>query len=280
LLTPFEEERRRGPLEPFEKLALAGFIAAALSQAILSPRLIGLAILACGALWLLRARRGPAHPIVVPAGLLIATAGLYSAYTALNAPFVGFLSRFAVPLLLLLTGALLLFADQDWQFQRVLFVLTAIAFVVVHVVLRTEDAWPVPSSAPKSGIIGEMEMVQIARSFVDAINAHDVAAIVALTTPDHRFIDSLGNTLPAGKLREGWEGYFGMVPDYRITVRRYVPDGPSVLAYGTSAGTYAQTAWSTPAAWRAVIRDGKIAEWQVYADNEPIREIMRRGGAR
>lgn len=276
MLTPFEEERRRGPLEAFEKLALAGFVAAALIQAIIGPRPIAIAILACGALWLLRARRGPAHALAVPVGLLIATAGFYSAYTSMNAPFVGFASRFAVPILLLLGGALLLFAQQEWPFQRVLFALTAIAFVAVHIVLRTEDARPVPSPALRSGIISEMEMVQITRSFVDAINAHDVAAIVALTTPDHRFIDSLGNTLPADKLRDGWQGYFGMVPDYRITVTRYVPDGATVLAYGTAAGTFAQTPWSTPAAWRAVIRDGKLAEWQVYADNEPIREIMRR----
>ena len=278
MLTPFEEERRRGPLEAFEKLALAGFVAAALTQAILGPRLVSIAILACGALWLLRARRGLAHALAIPAGLFISTAGLYSGYSALNAPFGGFLSRFSLPLLLILIGALLLFADQDWQFQRVLFALTAIAFVTVQVVLQTEEARSIPSPRLNSGIIGEMEMVQIARSFVDAINAHDVAAIVALATPDHRFIDSLGNTLPVGKLREGWEDYFRMAPDYRITVTRYVPDGTSVLAYGTAAGTYAQTAWSTPAAWRAVIRDGKIAEWQVYADNEPIREIMRRGG--
>jgi hypothetical protein len=33
--------------------------------------------------------------------------------------------------------------------------------------------------------------------------------------------------------------------------------------------------WTTPAAWRASIRDGLIAEWRVYADNEPIRQIMR-----
>jgi hypothetical protein len=26
---------------------------------------------------------------------------------------------------------------------------------------------------------------------------------------------------------------------------------------------------------RAIIRDGQVAEWQVYADNEPIREQMR-----
>ncbi|HEY1939222.1 MAG TPA: nuclear transport factor 2 family protein [Candidatus Angelobacter sp.] len=34
--------------------------------------------------------------------------------------------------------------------------------------------------------------------------------------------------------------------------------------------------WKTPAAWRAVVKDGKIAVWQVFADNEPIRAIMRK----
>jgi hypothetical protein len=34
--------------------------------------------------------------------------------------------------------------------------------------------------------------------------------------------------------------------------------------------------WATPAAWRAVVKDGKIALWQVFADNEPIRAIMRK----
>ena len=33
--------------------------------------------------------------------------------------------------------------------------------------------------------------------------------------------------------------------------------------------------WSTPVALRALVRDGQIAEWQVYADNEPIRQQMR-----
>jgi hypothetical protein len=33
--------------------------------------------------------------------------------------------------------------------------------------------------------------------------------------------------------------------------------------------------WKTPVALRAVVRDGQICEWQVYADNEPIREQMR-----
>jgi ketosteroid isomerase-like protein len=261
---------------------LAGFVVAALAQLILGPRLAAIGIAIVGTLWLMRTRRAPAHGIAVPAGLLIATAGIYSGYSALNAPFGGVLSRFSVAVLLILIGAVLLFADQDWQFQSVVLALAAIAFVVVHVVLRSEEARPIPAAGAVehgSGIIGEMEMVQVVRSFVDAINAHDAAAVVALTTPDHRFIDSLGNTIAAEKLRAAWDGYFQMVPDYRITVTRYVPDGTTVLAYGTAAGSYERKPWSTPAAWRAVIRDRKVAEWQVYADNEPIRGLMR-GGAR
>jgi ketosteroid isomerase-like protein len=34
--------------------------------------------------------------------------------------------------------------------------------------------------------------------------------------------------------------------------------------------------WKTPASWRAVVKDGRISVWQVYADNEPIRAIMRK----
>jgi hypothetical protein len=31
-----------------------------------------------------------------------------------------------------------------------------------------------------------------------------------------------------------------------------------------------------PAAWRARISGSLIAEWRVYADNDPIRQIMNR----
>ena len=33
-------------------------------------------------------------------------------------------------------------------------------------------------------------------------------------------------------------------------------------------------------ALRAVIRDGRIAEWHVYADNEPMRELPRTSSAK
>ena len=44
-------------------------------------------------------------------------------------------------------------------------------------------------------------------------------------------------------------------------------------------GTYAATKWQTPAAWKARIRGPLVAEWRVYADNEPIRAIMRQNAA-
>jgi hypothetical protein len=291
LLTPPQDERRTGPLEPFEKRALIGFALAALIEALLGgyrayltgdsylgPLLTTIGIALCGALWLSSVRHAKGGILATPIGLLLATIGVYSGYSAMNAPFVGFLGRYSLPLLLVLIGALLLFAEQEWEFQRVPLVSAALAFVLAQIVLTNETRVGTKSipSARVGGIIGEMQVIPIAQSFVAAINAHDAASIVAHATPDHRFIDSLGNTVPSDKLRAAWDGYFKMVPDYRISVTRWVPDGESVVAYGTASGTFADTAWSTPAAWRAVIRDGRIAEWQVYADNEPIREIMRR----
>jgi hypothetical protein len=127
--------------------------------------------------------------------------------------------------------------------------------------------------------------LDVVRQYIDAINRHDSAAIVALASPDHRFIDSLGEELPAGPLLSAWEAYFRMVPDYRIEVIEWAESDTSVLAVGKASGTFTsdgtlhqQNAWSIPAAWRAVVTGGKVAEWQVYADNEPVRRLMRARG--
>ena len=39
-----------------------------------------------------------------------------------------------------------------------------------------------------------------------------------------------------------------------------------------------ENTWLLPAAWRAVVRDGRIAQWQVYCDTEPVAAIMRGAG--
>ena len=51
-----------------------------------------------------------------------------------------------------------------------------------------------------------METLEVVTRFVDAINAHALDALVALMTSDHRFIDSLGNSVEGSEsMRAGWE---------------------------------------------------------------------------
>jgi ketosteroid isomerase-like protein len=130
-----------------------------------------------------------------------------------------------------------------------------------------------------------MTATEVVLRFVDRINAGDVEGLAALMTDDHRFIDSLGaEAVGRERMRRGWEEYLRMVPDYRLEVREAFQQGPVVVLLGVARGTYArdgtlraEDAWETPSAWRAVVRGGRVAEWQVYADNEPLRQKMREG---
>jgi len=123
-----------------------------------------------------------------------------------------------------------------------------------------------------------------AQAFVRAINRQDLDGLVALMTPEHRFVDSLGNRVVGReKMRAGWAGYFKMVPDYSIAVEETFCDGPVVVLLGMAEGTYSpdgtmkvENRWKTPAVIRAQVEDGLLAEWRVYADNEPLREQMRK----
>jgi uncharacterized protein (TIGR02246 family) len=122
----------------------------------------------------------------------------------------------------------------------------------------------------------------VAQSFVRAINRQDADALAALMAEEHRFIDSLGAVVTGREaMRSGWRGYFSLVPDYTIAIEETLSNGPVVMMLGVAQGTYAAGAqmktenrWSTPAAFRAFIKDGKVVEWRVYADNEPIRRLM------
>jgi len=126
----------------------------------------------------------------------------------------------------------------------------------------------------------------VAQAFVCAINRQDVDALAGLMAAQPRFVDSLGNVVEGReKMRAGWAGYFRMVPDYAIAVEETLRDGPVVLMLGVAEGTYAphgnlkaENRWKTPIALRAQVEDGLVAEWRVYADNEPMRERMRRSG--
>jgi uncharacterized protein (TIGR02246 family) len=126
-------------------------------------------------------------------------------------------------------------------------------------------------------------VIAAAQAFVRAINRQDVAALAELMSPDHRFTDSLGNVSEGReKMRAGWTAYFRMVPDYSLAIEEFNANGPAVLMLGVAQGTYSadgtlkeENRWRTPAALRAMVEDGLISEWQVYADNEHLREKMR-----
>ena len=119
-----------------------------------------------------------------------------------------------------------------------------------------------------------------AHAFANAINRQSVEELTGLMTEDHLFIDSLGAQVQGrDQMTAGWTAYFQMVPDYTITIEETYADGDAVVMLGTAQGTYAATKWQTPAAWKARIHGALVAEWRVYADNEPIRAIMRQNSA-
>ena len=127
----------------------------------------------------------------------------------------------------------------------------------------------------------------VAHKFVKAINGHDVDGLTKLMSSDHVFVDSLGNRFPASAMRAGWQQYFTMVPDYWIKVDQIVSKRNAVILCGSAGGTFVpkggmvkpENKWETPAVWRALVKEGKVAEWRVYCDNEPIRERMRAAGS-
>jgi ketosteroid isomerase-like protein len=161
---------------------------------------------------------------------------------------------------------------------------------------------PIPASKDTMIDHATDPIIEVAQQFVAAINRQDVDALVALMTDDHLFTDSLGNTAKGrDSMRQGWKLYFQMVPDYRLNIEETYANGESVVMLGEAAGTYShgfddvqamglphqmhdgstktRAEWKTPAAVRAKIKDGKVAEWRVFADNEPLRKLMRDGAA-
>jgi ketosteroid isomerase-like protein len=122
-----------------------------------------------------------------------------------------------------------------------------------------------------------MNPIEITLSFLSAINQHDVEKMLSLMTPTHAFVDSLGNRI-TGKpqMHRAWTGYFAICPDYAISHEAIAQSGVTVLASGQAGGTIRGQTWSVPAAFKAVVVDGLVDHWQVYADNKPVYEILAR----
>jgi len=125
---------------------------------------------------------------------------------------------------------------------------------------------------------------KILLDFVDAINAADVDKLYSLMTNDHTFIDSHDNKVTGrDNLKQAWIGYFAMFPDYKIEINQILEKDSLICAFGYASGTYKnlRTAdnsnyWRVPAAWTAIINDNLVKQWQVYADNIIVMEIVKR----
>jgi hypothetical protein len=75
-------------------------------------------------------------------------------------------------------------------------------------------------------------------------------------------------------MEAGWRAYFAMCPDYWIRPDLAMSEGGTMLVAGEAGGTIDGQSWRIPAAWKAVIRGGTVVEWRVFADNQPVYEIL------
>jgi predicted ester cyclase len=116
--------------------------------------------------------------------------------------------------------------------------------------------------------------IDVIKAFIAAINKGNVSQISSLMTEDHTFVDSMGR-VESGRnnMTEGWNQYFRMFPDYRIEVQSILQDKSLVAVFGFASGTYngkrglvPENRVEMPTAWKAIVENGKIKLWQVYAD--------------
>ena len=105
--------------------------------------------------------------------------------------------------------------------------------------------------------------VSEALAFVAACNSRDGRALEQLLAPEFTFTDSRGGVIegvPA--MLEALRGVRAVAPDLRVEIERYSARGDTALLSGRSLTENAELACDTQ--WRAVVRDGRLVEWQAY----------------
>jgi ketosteroid isomerase-like protein len=123
---------------------------------------------------------------------------------------------------------------------------------------------------------------EIVLEFVKAINDHDVDKIYDLMSDDHVFIDGSGGK-HEGKtgMKEGWQNYYQLFPDYSILITDVAEDNSIIGLFGYASGSYRiikneTDIWKTTAAWKAIVKNKKIMHWQVYCDYTQLMEIIKK----
>ena len=110
-----------------------------------------------------------------------------------------------------------------------------------------------------------VDPASIALQFNAQINARDLAALAALMSPDHRFVDRDGQ-VTAGKeaMLDAWQRFFVRFPEYHNTFTQVESKGDLVVMCGYA--TWQAGGAPDHAIWTARIEGGLVAEWRIYAD--------------
>ena len=134
------------------------------------------------------------------------------------------------------------------------------------------------------GTMCGLKMKNIVLDYIAAINEADLDRILSLMSDDHIMIDSQDHKM-TGKdnLRQAWIGYFGLFPDYKIEVNEILEKDSLICILGYASGTYKNLKnddnsnfWKIPLALAAIIKDNYISQWQIYADNLVVIDIINK----
>lgn len=104
--------------------------------------------------------------------------------------------------------------------------------------------------------------------YVAALNAHDADAIEAMLTEDFTYIDSWREGVTGrDKVMAALRSLMQIDPDFGIEVDRMDWRDPHVLMTGRVNSR--QFGPNRRAVWQVLVRDGKIAEYQAWAEGGP-----------
>lgn len=104
--------------------------------------------------------------------------------------------------------------------------------------------------------------------YVAAINAHDADAIESMLTEDFTYIDSWREGVTGrDKVMAAFRSLMQIDPDFGIEVDRMDWREPHMLMTGRVNSR--QFGPNRRAVWQVLVRDGKIAEYQAWAEGGP-----------
>lgn len=108
----------------------------------------------------------------------------------------------------------------------------------------------------------------VAESFVSAVNTRDAAALARLTTDDFTYIDSWREGVSGReKVAAAFAALAAADPDFGIEVDQMDWREPHVLMTGRVNSR--QFGMGRRAVWQMLLVDGKVAEFQAWAEGGP-----------